>query len=233
MTFRYYLNDEEELDYIRITGNHNSNTNLFYNLNYNGPNNFRTYMPPGNYIMSEPRGKVNYRGYGYRNYATRSETRFLYTLTSRYFTVQNDITTSWIRFQIDGTPDGTAVDETMCPMYQLVGQAKDDYEPYIGREISVLLPERMYGGWIDLVTGELVRTAGHIASYAGETLPGEWISDSDVYVTGTVPTTGAEVVYDLANPVHYQLAPQTIRTLKGINNIWSNAGNVEVKYWTH
>lgn len=35
-------------------------------------------------------------------------------------------------------------------------------------------------------------------------------------------------------PVTYQLTPQQILTLKGTNNIWSNAnGDVEIKYWTH
>lgn len=35
-------------------------------------------------------------------------------------------------------------------------------------------------------------------------------------------------------PVTYQLTPQQILTLKGTNNIWSNAnGDIEIKYWTH
>lgn len=37
-----------------------------------------------------------------------------------------------------------------------------------------------------------------------------------------------------ATPITHQLAPQTIKTLKGINNIWSNAnGNIEIKFWKH
>jgi len=32
----------------------------------------------------------------------------------------------------------------------------------------------------------------------------------------------------------YTLTPQTIKALKGINNIWSDAnGNIEVKFWKH
>lgn len=42
------------------------------------------------------------------------------------------------------------------------------------------------------------------------------------------------VSYKLATPNVYSLTPETIKTLKGINNIWSNSnGNVEVKFWTH
>lgn len=36
------------------------------------------------------------------------------------------------------------------------------------------------------------------------------------------------------NPTTYQLTPKQILTLKGTNNIWSNANDgIEVKYWTH
>lgn len=38
------------------------------------------------------------------------------------------------------------------------------------------------------------------------------------------------VVYELLVPTETQLTTQEIRTLLGVNNIWSNAGNVEVEY---
>lgn len=56
------------------------------------------------------------------------------------------------------------------------------------------------GDTLDFVTGECKRTKGYIASYAGEALPGKWISDRDVYVAGATPTTGAQVVYELSTP---------------------------------
>lgn len=41
-------------------------------------------------------------------------------------------------------------------------------------------------------------------------------------------------VVKLKNPIHYQLTPETIKTLKGTNNIFSDTnGNIELKYWTH
>ena len=43
-----------------------------------------------------------------------------------------------------------------------------------------------------------------------------------------------EIVYPLANPVHYSIDPITLKTLRGTNNIWSTAnGNIELKYYTH
>lgn len=42
--------------------------------------------------------------------------------------------------------------------------------------------------------------------------------------------TPCEVVYGIAQPLTIQLVGQTITTLKGQNNIWSDAGNVDVTY---
>ena len=45
---------------------------------------------------------------------------------------------------------------------------------------------------------------------------------------------GLDLCYELAEPVTYQLTPQQLTTLRGINNIWSSAnGEVEIKYWKH
>ena len=88
----------------------------------------------------------------------------------------------------------------------------------------------VYGGSLNVTTGVLTVDRAQIASYNGETLPGEWISDRDVYAQGTTPTTGAQVVYELATPVTYQLTPQEIRTLLGTNNIWADTGDTSVGY---
>lgn len=43
-----------------------------------------------------------------------------------------------------------------------------------------------------------------------------------------------QVVYRLANPITYQLTPQTIRTMRGRNNIITNAvGNMSASVWTY
>lgn len=84
----------------------------------------------------------------------------------------------------------------------------------------------VYGGTLDVVSGALTVTDANIASYNGETLPSTWISDRDVYASGTTPTTGAQVVYKLATPQTYQLTPTQIMTLVGDNNVWSDAGEI-------
>lgn len=81
----------------------------------------------------------------------------------------------------------------------------------------------VYGGSLDVVTGVLTVDRAQISSYAGETLPGAWISDRDAYAAGTTPTTGAQVVYELATPITYQLTPTQVELLIGQNNVWSDS----------
>ena len=77
----------------------------------------------------------------------------------------------------------------------------------------------------------LTVTDGYIASYNGETLPSTWISDRDTYAEGTSPTTGAEVVYKLANPQTYQLDGNQIKSLLGNNNAWCSTGDATLEYF--
>ena len=71
------------------------------------------------------------------------------------------------------------------------------------QSVALTLPEAVYGGTLNAQTGEGARTWDIIASYAGETLPGAWLSDRDVYTAGTSPSTGAQVAYALAAPVPF------------------------------
>ena len=108
------------------------------------------------------------------------------------------------------------------------GSAATDYAAYDGDTYTAAWGTgtgTVYGGTADLISGTLTVTHGYIASYDGETLPGAWISDRDVYAAGTTPTTGAEVVYELAEPLTYQLTPEEIGTEVGNNYIWSDCGS--------
>ena len=89
----------------------------------------------------------------------------------------------------------------------------------------------VYGGILDTVAKKLTVTDEQIASYAGETLPGEWISDRDVYTPEGTPTIGAQVVYKLATPIVYTLTDiPVITTLMGYNSIWADTGAVSLTY---
>jgi len=107
----------------------------------------------------------------------------------------------------------------------------DDYEAYNGNNYTFAFGQTVYGGYFNN-KGNLVVTHEYIASYNGETINEPWISSMDNYVPNTSPSTGAQVVYPLANPITLSITSQDIPTLSGENNIFSNCGDVEVNYYT-
>ena len=114
-----------------------------------------------------------------------------------------------------------------------LGSTATTYEPYTGSTIPISWQSEagtVYGGTLDVTTGLLTVTHANIASYNGETLPGKWISSMEVYAAGTTPTTGAQVVYELAEAQTYQLTPNEVKTLLGYNNIWVDTGDTTVEY---
>lgn len=82
----------------------------------------------------------------------------------------------------------------------------------------------------DEVTGMGSKEWGYIASYNGESLPGEWISDRDVYAPGTTPTTGAQVAYKLATPEPFKTSQYSIPSLGSENTIFTNGENMDIIY---
>lgn len=178
------------------------------------------------------------------------------------------------------------------------------FEPYNNQSniINVTFPDTFYGGYIDLISGELVQEwkkvyikdytwsnysaklryyvslrtkndddyrqdgtiiysdtltprndgrfgeagVGYITYYKKNTTANAsnrnyiWITlpevmemtEANEWIKTTYPD--ASIVYKLETPIIYQLTPQQLTTLRGINNIWSSAnGEVEIKFWTH
>ena len=131
-----------------------------------------------------------------------------------------------------GSQAGTDLTGVYSELQLEAGESATAYEPYNpqSQEITIPLGRTVYGGNLDVTTGLLTVTDGYIESYNGETLPSTWISDRDVYTEGTTPTTGAEVVYKLAESETYQLTPIQISTLLGNNTIFADSGNSTVEY---
>lgn len=191
------------------------------------------------------------------------------------------------------------------------GNISTDYEPYSGTTLTIPFPQTIYGGYVDLMKGEVVETwnsktidGTNIQDYAGNGYNGTQCTNryltfvpnsSQSYQTNTAISNYLEskkysiwsnannypncftingnyqlhvcflndivgitsddsntvktnkikaylvehpmqLVYPLktADMGHYSLTPQTIKALKGINNIFSDTnGNVEVKFYTH
>lgn len=137
-------------------------------------------------------------------------------------------------------------DKTFYPMIRLATETDPTFEPYSnicpiegtdtididvsgGESYTIDLDGTRYGGQLDVVSGVLTLTHGEIASYDGETLPSTWISDRDEYQAGTTPTTGAQVVYELATPQIIQLTPTQVWAVQGGNTITVSVDGVEAE----
>ena len=113
------------------------------------------------------------------------------------------------------------------------GSTATGYEPYRSMGGGVVTPSEPLYGLPDAedtvevdASGDVTvtRRTGYIASYNGESLPGRWISSHDVYAEGATPTTGAQVVYELAVPETEALtAISPITPEAGPVNIWTDA----------
>lgn len=110
-----------------------------------------------------------------------------------------------------------------------VGTSITPYSKYTGQTATLTLPRTIYGGTVDAVTGEGKETWKLIDSYAGEDLPGKWISDRDVYAAGTTPTIGAQVAYILTEPISFTATgAQPIPALSGVNTVLTDADSATV-----
>lgn len=186
---------------------------------------------------------------------------------------------------------GYTVDKTFYPMLRLASDTDGTYEPYNGNTYNISLSSAgtVYGGTLDVVSGELVVdkaivNLGTLNWTYESTLPRFYtsglandirllVSNDDVvdgvssmykvvsfnnlYVTGkqngtmAVSTTkavsvintdytdatsfktamnGQMFVYPLATPLTYQLSATEVKSLLGINNVWSDAGDIDVEY---
>lgn len=156
---------------------------------------------------------------GYQNFAQFSNNEVVYS--DGAITIPEGATVISLMVVASAAAD-SSIGETMTVKdLRLCLAAGQPYTDYQRDDYTVSFGRTIYGGTLDSVSGVLTETWGYIASYNGETLPSEWISDRDVYAEGATPTTGAAVAYKLATPQTYQLTPQEITTLLGTNNIWA------------
>lgn len=157
-----------------------------------------------------------------RNIGDNKSIFFGYNKASLTFTPS---VTANVWFQIY---NADVIENDVEPALEL-GTTPTPYEPYLGDTYDIALPETIYGGTVDAVTGKGIKTWGYIASYNGDSLPGEWISDRDVYASGTTPTTGAQVAYKLATPEPFQASGnQALPAVAGLNTVYTDGDSLAV-----
>lgn len=122
-----------------------------------------------------------------------------------------------------------AINATVWPMLRIVSDTDPTFEPYTGKTYTSPLGRTVYGGTLDVVSGELV-VYPYYASYNGQALEGEWVCDRAVYAQGATPPTGSQVALISGAGTTYQLTPQQVTTLLGQNNVWADSGDVKVVY---
>lgn len=135
-------------------------------------------------------------------------------------------TYDWVRVLYSAPASGTVGTNIDGEVQVEIGSTATTFEPYKGIEYTINFPQIVYKGNLDVVKGILTVTYDNIASYNGETLNGEWISDRDVYVSGTTPTTGAQVVYEVDTPTVYSVSPKDIELITGTCNVWATTGDI-------
>lgn len=122
--------------------------------------------------------------------------------------------------------NGATLDTTIYPYIVPGATAPTTYTPYIGITNTLTLPSTVYGGEVD-TEGKGQETWGCIDSYAGETLPAEWICDRAAYAVGTTPPNGAQVAYKLDKPKPFTATGgAAIPALSGTNTVLTDADSV-------
>ena len=174
-----------------------------------------------------------------------------------------------------------------------LGSTITEYESYQGQILTITFPSEagtIYGGYVDLVNGEIIKNWNFYMITGEETFyeSGDWVSifvpsgmqasdDGSLKMMGfcshypyraysrgkigvmynerTVTLDGSvrdatgwktycqeqynngtpiTLCYPLKTPIHYPIDPQTLKTLRGTNNIWSTSnGPITIKYWKH
>lgn len=150
-------------------------------------------------------------------------------------TCTNSVTIDQLQVEVGSSYTGYAAYSNVCPITGHTGAnitVSPTNDPDDGTTHAIDWSDEgtMYDGTVEAVSGTLTATTAGIASYAGEALPGAWISSLDEYAVGTTPTTGAQVVYELAEPVTYQLDPTAIPLAAGTNYITADTGDVTLQY---
>lgn len=177
------------------------------------------FLPPGSYYGDD----VNTINESI--VVTRNGARYWQNAKGTFVIKTGDILHYWY-ISIDA---GTTIDTVVYPSIVPGTTPPTAYSPYTGKTSTLTLPTTIYGGTVDAVTGEGQETWKLIDSYAGEGLPGKWISDRDVYASGTAPTTGAQVAYKLAESISFTATgAQSIPALSGVNTVLTDADKLTV-----
>ena len=220
-------NNWEVSDYIPasdgdITLAWDSQTN-FYQAN------FCAYDANRNFIAGSG---TAYTGYAYSHTFTAPSGTAFVRFSWAFIVSGTEYPRTNVRVSIGATDLGYSPYSNECPITgytECVAEVKDEEET-TQDTATITFGQTVYGGSVDFKTGKVTVTHASIASYNGESINEPWLSSKDEYVSGTTPTTGAQVVYPLATPTELTLTPAELELLKGYNYITSNGTTIDLTY---
>ena len=179
------------------------------------------YLPPGKYY-----GLYMAAGISASIVVERAGEMVWLNAKGTFKIIKSDIVKYWYMVINNGYTANT----TIYPYIVLGLTAPTACTSYQGDTLTLALPETVYGGSVNAETGEGQKEWALIASYAGEQLPGKWISDRDAYAAGKTPTIGAQVVYKLAAPAPFvATGNQQIPALSGVNTVLTDVDTLTVR----
>lgn len=210
-------------------------------------------------------------------------------LSTALKTVTTASTTAYIILRCDRDRNTDPISNCQLEL----GSTATEYEPYQGETYTTDLGQTVYGGTLDVVSGELVIDRAYVefdgsndeawekygsgsastyamsitvpnllrdptrvtcrANYLTPIIGNSTWGNYDGFISVGAKSSGSiatgiqsittvddwksflasnplQVVYELANPTTIQLTPQEVQTLLGVNNVWADAGAVEVTY---
>ena len=133
------------------------------------------------------------------------------------------------QLETGSTPTAYAPYSNICP---IIGRTEASVTRTVGEDLETKThqySETIWWATDDFANGGMEAFGAEIASYNGETLPGEWMSDRDEYVPNTTPTIGAQVVYK-NTPTTISTSAEEITLLKGTNVLSTDGDSIELKY---
>ena len=204
---------------------------------YNGTNNLK-YYTAGQYTVSGLSGGV--RLIIMQNATWSAKATFI---TNGTQTISADSNNCFIYLLV---PNGTTVDNVTVKPQLERGSTATDWTPYAntcaingktsinlnvnGTTISEPFGQTVYGGVWNVISGSVRDDWDVIASYNGESLPGEWLSTMDLYSSINPPTTGAEVVYKVTTPTSFTIPGHVVPLNENANTLSANADSISINY---
>jgi len=212
-----YYTVNEDLS-ISLTGTASATTFISLSSPY--------YLPAGTYTMSQS-GHTGIQILLRKNNISGADVFPYNEHTDRTATITAGNYVGLIRIGSGTVTDGI----TLYPQMQLGNEAVS-YLPYVSTTdtTSFEAAGKIYKGTLNALTGQLDVTWAYIESYNGETITEPWVSSIDEYIPNGTPSTGAQVAYELAAPVTYNLTPQEIIAAVGKNVIYADTGDINITY---